>query len=107
MNLLQKLLASLGLADNTSEEAVLSAVVALKARAAEVDGLQTKVAALTAQKPDPALYAPVAAMADLQSQVAALTAAQIANLSSAQISKIETVDLLALSSSQIIALTTA
>lgn len=70
MTLLQKLLASLGLADHNGEEAALSAVAALKAKAGEVDGLNTKVATLTAQvaTPDPAKFVPVATLTSLQAE---------------------------------------
>lgn len=70
---LKKLLASLGLADNTGEEAALAAVVALKAKADQVDGLNAKVAALSSQAPDPAKFVAVETMAALQAEVAALT----------------------------------
>jgi phage I-like protein len=70
---LKKLLASLGLADNTGEDAALAAVVALKAKAEQVEGLTAKVATLSAQAPDPAKFVAVETMAALQAQVAALT----------------------------------
>lgn len=68
---LKKLLAALGLADTADEAEAMSAVAALvkKAKAAE-----DKVAALTAQKPDPAKFVAVETMQALQGQVAALTA---------------------------------
>lgn len=70
MTLLQRLLASLGLADNTSEDAVVSTVTALKAAAGEVEGLNAKVASLTAQvsAPDPARFVPVATLTALQAE---------------------------------------
>ena len=83
MSLLQKLLASLGLADNAGEEVALSAVAALKATAGEVAGLKTNVASLTAQvaAPDPGKFVPIATLsalqgehAQLQGQLAALSA---------------------------------
>lgn len=83
MSLLQKLLASLGLADNTSEEGALATVTALKAKVGEIDGLNAKVVTLTAQvaTPDPAKFVPVATLtalqgehATLQGQLAALSA---------------------------------
>lgn len=73
MNLLQQLLASLGLAKDTSEADALAAVAALKAKADQVDGLAAKVAALSSQAPDPAKFVAVEVMADLQAKVAALT----------------------------------
>ncbi len=74
MTLLQKLLASLGLADTTGEEAALSAVASLKAKAAEADGLTAKVATLTAQvaAPDPAKYVPIATLTAVQAENATL-----------------------------------
>ncbi len=67
---LKKLLAALGLADTADEAEAMSAVAALvkKAKAAE-----DKVAALAAQKPDPAKFVAVETMQALQGQVAALT----------------------------------
>lgn len=73
MNLLQQLLASLGLAKDTSEADALTAVAALKAKAEQVDGLTAKVATLSAQAPDPAKFVAVETMAALQAEVAALT----------------------------------
>lgn len=73
MNLLQQLLASLGLAKDTSEADALTAVAALKAKADQVDGLTAKVATLSAQAPDPAKFVAVETMAALQAEVAALT----------------------------------
>lgn len=70
---LKKLLASLGLADNTSEDAAIASVVALKAKADQVDGLTAKVASLSSQAPDPAKFVAVETMAALQAEVAALT----------------------------------
>ncbi|MBI2278188.1 MAG: phage protease [Dechloromonas sp.] len=72
--LLKKLLASLGMAETASEADVLSAVAAMKAKADSADGLTTQVAALKAQTPDPAKFVSVETMAQLQTQVAALTA---------------------------------
>lgn len=73
MNLLQQLLASLGLAKDTSEADALAAVAALRAKADQVDGLTAKVAALSSQAPDPAKFVAVETMAALQAEVAALT----------------------------------
>lgn len=71
---LKKLLAQLGLSDKASEAEALGAVAALSAKAGEAVGLAEKVAALSAQAPDPAKYVPVATMQALQIEVAALTA---------------------------------
>lgn len=73
MTLLQQLLASLGLAKETSEADALTAVAALKAKADQVDGLNAKVAALSSQAPDPSKFVAVETMAALQAEVAALT----------------------------------
>jgi len=70
---LKKLLAALGLAENTGEAEAVSAAVALKAKADSADGLNTQVAALKAQSPDPAKFVPVETMQQLQTQVASLT----------------------------------
>lgn len=71
---LKKLLAQLGLAETTSEAEALGAVAALSAKATEVAGLTEKVAALSAQAPDPAKFVPIATMQALQTEVSALTA---------------------------------
>lgn len=86
---LKKLLAALGLPEATSEETALTAVAALKARADVVEEVRSALdvpaqgsisAALTALKakaagaPDPAQFAPVAALTALQGQVASLSA---------------------------------
>ena len=70
---LKKLLAALGLAENIGEAEAVSAAVALKAKADSADGLNTQVAALKAQAPDPAKFVPVETMQQLQTQVASLT----------------------------------
>ena len=70
---LKKLLAALGLAENTGEAEAVSAAVALKAKADSADGLNTQVAALKAQSPDPAKFVPVETMQQLQTQVASVT----------------------------------
>jgi len=71
---LKKLLAALGLAENLGEAEAVSAAAALKAKADSADGLNTQVAALKAQAPDPAKFVPVETMQELQTQVASLTA---------------------------------
>lgn len=81
---LNKLLAQLGLPADTSEEDALAGVAALKSKADQVAGLQTEVAALKAQAPDPAKYVSVATMTELQGQVAALSA-QIAQGEAGQV----------------------
>jgi phage I-like protein len=81
---LKKLLAALGLAETTSEADALAGVAALKAKADRVDGLDTQVAALKAQSPDPAKFVPVETMHSLQTQVAALTA----EISSGKVGKV-------------------
>lgn len=91
MLLLKALLAVLGLPDNTTEQAALTAVqthkdVAEAARTALVlkaeDGATAVTAAcsaLTAKAPDPAKFVPVDALTQLQGQLAALTAQQQAD----------------------------
>ncbi|WP_420555187.1 phage protease [Neptuniibacter marinus] len=83
-----KLLAKLGIELNEGEQmteaqeaAALSAVDTALAKADEADGLKTQVAALSAQdnKPDPAKYVPIAAVQQLQHQVAVLSARTNAN----------------------------
>lgn len=77
MDLLKKLLAAIGLADTTTEDDAVKAVVALKAQADQAGTLQTEVAALktasTTATPDPAKFVPIETMKDLQTQVAALS----------------------------------
>ena len=70
---LKKLLAALGLAETIGEAEAVSAAAALKAKADSADGLNTQVAALKAQAPDPAKFVPVETMQQLQTQVASLT----------------------------------
>ena len=72
MNLLQKLLASIGLAETTTEADALAAVAALKTRADLVAPLETQVAALKTAAPDPARFVAVETMTALQGEVAAL-----------------------------------
>ena len=91
MLLIKALLAVLGLPDNTTEQAALTAVQAHKdvaeaARTALVlkaeDGATAVTAAcsaLTAKAPDPAKFVPVDALTQLQGQLAALTAQQQAD----------------------------
>jgi phage I-like protein len=71
---LKKLLAAIGLADDAGEADALAAVAALKARADTADNLNTQIAALKAQAPDPAKFVAVETMQHLQTQVAALAA---------------------------------
>ncbi len=84
--LLKKLLAALGLPDTTSEDDALKALGAMKTQldaAHQELGLDNKAdapavaaacARLRTQGADPALFVPVAAVRELQTQVAALTA---------------------------------
>lgn len=73
--LLKQLLATLALPETTTEAEAIAACAALKAKADKAGELETQVAALKTQTPDPAKYVPVAAMQDLQTQVAALSGA--------------------------------
>lgn len=73
--LLKALLEGLGLADNVTEAAATAAVAALKAQAAAADGLTSQVAQLKAAKPgtpDPALFASVEVVNQLNTEIAAL-----------------------------------
>ncbi|MCC4116355.1 phage protease [Aromatoleum toluclasticum] len=79
--MLKKLLAALGLPEDASEEAAVSAVAELKSKADKGSEMHDKmageIAALKAQtgaSPDPAKFVPVETMQQLQTQVAALTA---------------------------------
>ena len=72
MNLLQKLLAAIGLAETTTETDALAAVTALKTRADLVAPLESQVAALKTATPDPARFVAVETMTALQGEVAAL-----------------------------------
>ncbi|MBW7901255.1 MAG: phage protease [Rhodocyclaceae bacterium] len=74
---LKKLLAAIGLPADAPEADALAAVGALKEKAGKADDAQTQLAALKAQAPDPARYAPVEAMQALQGEVAALKAARL------------------------------
>lgn len=71
---LQKLLAALDLTDKATEQEALQAVATLKAESDTAASLAGEVAALKAGHPDPAKYAPVAVLKELQTQVAALSA---------------------------------
>lgn len=72
---LKKLLAALGLAEATSEADALGAVAALSAKAKDADELSVKLAAMGAVgSPDPSKFVSVDVMANLQTQLAALTA---------------------------------
>lgn len=73
MTLLEKLLAALGLDAATSEDDALKALAERLAAAAGTP--QAATAAASAAVPDPARYVPVAVVQELQTSVAALTAA--------------------------------
>ncbi len=64
----------LGLAATATDADINQAIVALKAKAGEVDGLKTEVVALKAQTPDPAKFVPVETMRTMQTDLAALRA---------------------------------
>jgi phage I-like protein len=70
----EQLIALLGLAADATEEQISQALVALKAKADKTTGLETEVATLKAQTPDPAKFVPIATMKELQTEVAALRA---------------------------------
>lgn len=71
--LLKKLLAALKLNEDATEEQALAALTQIQTDAAKTGELETQVAALKSATPDPAQYAPVGTVAELQAQVAALT----------------------------------
>lgn len=78
MDLLKKLLALLGLAENATEEDAMGAIKNLLSMADKAAEAETKVAALSTQleaakKPDPAKYVSVSVVEELKGQVAALT----------------------------------
>jgi phage I-like protein len=75
--IISQLKKSLGLADNATDEEVTQAVAALKAKADSADGKDTEIAALKAAAPDPAKYAPVAALTAMQTELAALKAKDV------------------------------
>lgn len=70
----EQLIALLGLAAEATDDQINQALVALKAKADKTPGLETEVATLKAQTPDPAKFVPVATMQALQTEVAALRA---------------------------------
>ena len=70
--LLKNLLASIGLAETTTEADALAAVAALKTRADLVAPLESQVAALKTASPDPAKFVAVETMTALRDEVAAL-----------------------------------
>jgi phage I-like protein len=72
--LLKKLLAALGLQESATEEAALSAMAALKAQSSRVGPLDAELAALRGAAPDPAKYVPMTQHAQVQNELAALTA---------------------------------
>lgn len=72
--LLKQLLTALSLPETTTEADAIAACAALKAKADKAGELETQVAALKAHTPDPAKYAPISAMQELQTKVATLSA---------------------------------
>lgn len=75
--IIEKLLAAIGLPADTDDDAALAAVAALKAKADQADGLKVQVATLTAKAgaaPDPARYVPIETYAAVQGQLATLSA---------------------------------
>lgn len=70
---LKELCKLLGLPDTATEAEAQAALTALNAKAGQVDGLNQQVAALKASSnPDPAQYVPVAALREVQQQLATL-----------------------------------
>lgn len=73
----EQLIALLGLAADASDAQISTALAALKAKADQVDTLQTEVATLKARgpaEPDPAKYVPVGVVSELQAELVALKA---------------------------------
>ncbi|WP_454908392.1 phage protease [Variovorax gossypii] len=70
--ILKALLAALGLAETATEQEATTAVATLKAQAESVGGLNTQIAALKAQTPDPTKWAPVETVNTLNTEIAAL-----------------------------------
>lgn len=67
----------LGLAESATDEELNHAVAALKAKAGVIDAKDAEIAALKAQTPDPAQFAPVAVVTSMQSELAALKAKEV------------------------------
>lgn len=72
--LLAAVVAALALPATATEDEAIAGVATLKAGADKAGALETEVAALKSQSPDPAKFVPVETMTALQKQVAALTA---------------------------------
>lgn len=70
--LLKALLEGLGLADNVTEAAATAAVAALKAQAAAADGLTAQLKAAKPGIPDPALFASVDVVNQLNTEISIL-----------------------------------
>lgn len=73
--ILKALLAALGLTETATEQEATTAVATLKAQAESVGGLNTQIAALKAQTPDPTKWAPVETVNTLNTEIAQLRAA--------------------------------
>ncbi|EEG08962.1 phage protease [Pseudogulbenkiania ferrooxidans] len=71
---LKELCKQLGLPETTTEAEVQAALVALKTKATQADGLTQEVAALKANGPDLAKYVPIAALREAQGELATLKA---------------------------------
>lgn len=70
--LLKALLAALGLAETATQQEAVSAVTALKSQAESVAGLNTQIAALKVQNPDPTKWAPIDTVNALNTEIAQL-----------------------------------
>lgn len=71
------LLKALGLTETATETEAVSAVVALKAKSESVDTLTTQIASLKSAPPDPAKFVPIEKLADLNTEIVTLKAAQL------------------------------
>lgn len=72
--ILKALLAALGLAETATEQEAVTALTALKSQADSVGGLNTQIAALKTQTPDPTKWASVDTINQLNTQIAQLQA---------------------------------
>jgi phage I-like protein len=72
--ILKALLAALGLAETATEQEATTAVATLKTQAESVVGLNTQIASLKTQTPDPTRWAPVETVNTLNTEIAQLRA---------------------------------
>ncbi|KPU91140.1 phage protease [Variovorax paradoxus] len=75
--ILKAMLAALGLAETATEQEATSAIATLKASAESVSGLNTQIATLKAQNPDPTKWAPIETVNTLNTEIAQLRASSV------------------------------